>query len=83
MYTEDSFTICLSFVIVHLVPLSKSLGKKMLQVFSLPVKSITKPRDLRGIKKKTTTQDGIVIVSDTYTSRKDGASASTCEEFYE
>lgn len=57
--------------------------KKMLQVFSLPVKSITKPRDLRGIKKKTTTQDGIVIVSDTYTSRKDGASASTCEEFYE
>lgn len=55
----------------------------MLQVFSLPVKSITKPRDLRGIKKKTTTQDGIVIVSDTYTSRKDGASASICEEFYE
>lgn len=56
----------------------------MLQVFSLPVKSITKPRDLRGIKKKKKpTQDGIVIVSDTYTSRKDGASASTCEEFYE
>lgn len=58
--------------------------KKMLQVFSLPVKSITKPRDLRGVKKKKKkTQDGIVIVSDTYTSRKDGASTSTCEEFYE
>lgn len=53
--------------------------KKMLQVFSLPVKFITKPRDLELLKKKY----GIVIASDTHASRKDGASASTCEEFYE